>query len=94
MAVVKYKTNLFKPRLGVCSTWLASIDHTTNVKIPVWIKKATISFPKLLETPVIMIGPGKKYMKYFVTTVIRGVSTKMGESQPGPLLIVQFYILT
>ncbi|XP_028408257.1 NADPH-dependent diflavin oxidoreductase 1-like isoform X2 [Dendronephthya gigantea] len=58
MAVVKYKTNLFKPRVGVCSTWLASLDHTTNVKIPVWIKKATISFPKLLDTPVIMIGPG------------------------------------
>jgi sulfite reductase alpha subunit-like flavoprotein len=60
MAVVKYKTNLYKPRVGVCSTWLASLDERMkNVRIPVWIKKATISFPKSLETPVIMIGPGK-----------------------------------
>ncbi|CAB3983279.1 NADPH-dependent diflavin oxidoreductase 1-like [Paramuricea clavata] len=59
MAVVKYKTNLYKPRVGVCSTWLASLDERMkNVRIPVWIKKATISFPKTLETPVIMIGPG------------------------------------
>ena len=62
MAVVKYKTNLYKPRTGVCSTWLASLDQDEkmkNVKIPVWIKKATISFPKSLESPVIMIGPGR-----------------------------------
>lgn len=62
MAVVEYKTNLYKPRVGVCSTWLASIDQEErmkNVKIPVWIKKATISFPKSLEAPVIMIGPGE-----------------------------------
>ena len=61
MAVVKYKTNLYKARTGVCSTWLASLDQDERmkkVKIPVWIKKATISFPKSLEFPVIMIGPG------------------------------------
>lgn len=62
MAVVKYKTKLHKPRTGVCSTWLASLtqkDKIRDTKIPVWIKKATISFPKSLETPVILIGPGK-----------------------------------
>ncbi|XP_046844340.1 NADPH-dependent diflavin oxidoreductase 1-like isoform X2 [Xenia sp. Carnegie-2017] len=61
MAVVKYKTKLHKPRTGVCSTWLASLtqkDKIRDTKIPVWIKKATISFPKSLETPVILIGPG------------------------------------
>jgi sulfite reductase alpha subunit-like flavoprotein len=65
MAVVKYKTNLYKPRAGVCSTWLASLDkQVKNIKIPVWIKKATISFPKSLETPVIMIGPGEIFLLY------------------------------
>ena len=28
------------------------------VYVPVWVKKGTMSFPKSLETPVIMVGPG------------------------------------
>ena len=64
MAVVKYKTNLLVPRVGVCSTWLASLDEPgkmKSVRVPVWIKTATITFPKQEETPVIMIGPGKPW---------------------------------
>lgn len=26
VAVVRYKTKMFKPRAGLCSTWLASLD--------------------------------------------------------------------
>ena len=60
MAVVTYKTKLVKPRRGLCSTWLASLDSSNKVlRIPVWVKKGTISFPRALDSPVVMIGPGR-----------------------------------
>ncbi|KAK3605906.1 hypothetical protein CHS0354_017812 [Potamilus streckersoni] len=58
MAVVHYKTKLYKPRKGVCSTWLSSQDPVTNVRIPIWVRKGTIHFPTDPKTPVIMVGPG------------------------------------
>lgn len=59
VAVVNYKTKLFKPRRGLCSTWLASLDPLNkDLRVPVWIKKGTISFPKTVDAPTIMIGPG------------------------------------
>lgn len=57
MAVVKYKTKLYKPRLGVCSTWLSGMSPGT-CSVPIWVKKGTIAFPKDSDTPVIMVGPG------------------------------------
>ncbi|XP_071115588.1 NADPH-dependent diflavin oxidoreductase 1-like [Haliotis cracherodii] len=58
VAVVQYKTKLFKPRRGVCSTWLASLKADLDVTIPVWVKRGTIHFPTSLQTPAIMVGPG------------------------------------
>jgi sulfite reductase alpha subunit-like flavoprotein len=58
MAVVKYKTKMYKPRLGVCSTWLSGMSPGT-CSVPIWVKKGTIAFPKDSDTPVIMVGPGK-----------------------------------
>ena len=59
VAVVNYKTKLVKSRRGLCSTWLASLDSSkTDLRIPVWVKKGTISFPKALDVPTLMIGPG------------------------------------
>ncbi|XP_068695868.1 NADPH-dependent diflavin oxidoreductase 1-like [Montipora foliosa] len=59
VAVVNYKTKLVKSRRGLCSTWLASLDSSkTDLRIPVWVKKGTISFPKALDAPALMIGPG------------------------------------
>ncbi|XP_044174557.1 NADPH-dependent diflavin oxidoreductase 1-like [Acropora millepora] len=59
VAVVNYKTKLVKSRRGLCSTWLASLDSSQkNLRIPVWIKKGTISFPKDWNAPILMIGPG------------------------------------
>lgn len=59
VAVVNYKTKLVKPRRGLCSTWLASLDCCNkDLRVPVWIKKGTISFPKALDAPCLMIGPG------------------------------------
>lgn len=56
MAVVTYKTKMFKPRLGVCSTWLAGMSPGTIV--PLWVKKGTIAFPTDPACPVVMVGPG------------------------------------
>lgn len=62
MAVVRYKTKLLvKSRAGVCSTWLAGLDTSSQQtpRIPVWVKKGTIQFPGAGDpTPVIMVGPG------------------------------------
>lgn len=59
VAVVRYKTKLYKPRRGLCSTWLASLDPAQEeVYVPLWVKKGTLKFPKEKDTPVIMVGPG------------------------------------
>ncbi|KAM6975505.1 NADPH-dependent diflavin oxidoreductase 1 [Tautogolabrus adspersus] len=59
VAVVRYKTKMFKPRTGLCSTWLASLDpEQGEVFVPLWVKKGTLKFPKDADTPVIMVGPG------------------------------------
>ncbi|XP_078128386.1 NADPH-dependent diflavin oxidoreductase 1 [Sander vitreus] len=59
VAVVSYKTKMYKPRRGLCSTWLASLDPAQGeVYVPLWVKKGTMRFPKEKDTPVIMVGPG------------------------------------
>ncbi|XP_059406597.1 NADPH-dependent diflavin oxidoreductase 1 isoform X1 [Carassius carassius] len=59
VAVVKYKSMLFKPRKGLCSSWLASLDPSKgDVYVPLWVKKGSLSFPQDPDTPVIMVGPG------------------------------------
>ncbi|KAM9840892.1 NADPH-dependent diflavin oxidoreductase 1 [Aulostomus maculatus] len=59
MAVVRYKTKMYKPRRGLCSTWLASLDPAQgDVYVPLWVKKGTLKFPAEVATPVIMVGPG------------------------------------
>uniref|UniRef100_A0A8D3CNC3 NADPH-dependent diflavin oxidoreductase 1 n=1 Tax=Scophthalmus maximus TaxID=52904 RepID=A0A8D3CNC3_SCOMX len=59
VAVVRYKTKMFKPRQGLCSGWLASLDPAQGeVFVPLWVKKGSLTFPKESDTPVIMVGPG------------------------------------
>ncbi|XP_067662793.1 NADPH-dependent diflavin oxidoreductase 1-like [Haliotis asinina] len=58
VAVVRYRTKLFKPRRGVCSTWLSSLRADQDIYVPVWVKRGTIHFPTSLQTPTIMVGPG------------------------------------
>ncbi|TRY74302.1 hypothetical protein DNTS_002940 [Danionella cerebrum] len=59
LAVVKYKTMLLKPRKGLCSSWLASLDPSRGyIYVPLWVKKGGLRFPQDLDTPVIMVGPG------------------------------------
>ncbi|XP_026478400.1 NADPH-dependent diflavin oxidoreductase 1 [Ctenocephalides felis] len=56
VAVVEYRTILKSPRKGLCSNWLASLKK--GDKVWLWCKKGTMKFPKELETPLIMVGPG------------------------------------
>ncbi|XP_014675803.1 PREDICTED: NADPH-dependent diflavin oxidoreductase 1-like [Priapulus caudatus] len=58
MAVVEYRTKLLEPRRGVCSTWLSALTPGGDVKIPIWVKRGSIRFPREPTTPVIMVGPG------------------------------------
>ncbi|XP_054030534.1 NADPH-dependent diflavin oxidoreductase 1 [Dryobates pubescens] len=59
MAVVQYKTRLSKPRRGLCSSWLASLNpEQGDVWVPLWVKKGGLKFPADPDTPVVMIGPG------------------------------------
>ncbi|XP_072310185.1 NADPH-dependent diflavin oxidoreductase 1 [Eucyclogobius newberryi] len=58
VAVVCYKTKLYKPRRGLCSNWLASLEPKKEVYVPLWVKKGTLKFPKDKDTPVILVGPG------------------------------------
>ncbi|NXX99557.1 NDOR1 oxidoreductase, partial [Centropus bengalensis] len=59
VAVVRYKTRLSKPRRGLCSTWLASLNpEQGDVRVPLWVKKGGMKFPADPDTSVIMIGPG------------------------------------
>ncbi|XP_069940064.1 NADPH-dependent diflavin oxidoreductase 1 isoform X1 [Cherax quadricarinatus] len=58
VAVVQYQTILKRPRLGLCTNWLAR--QCVGKLVPVWIKSGTLTFPSLTEVipPVVMIGPG------------------------------------
>lgn len=76
VAVVNYKTKLVKPRKGLCSTWLASLEPSNKaLRVPVWVKKGTISFPRALDSPIVMIGPGRytshtiSYKRLFLSLV-------------------------
>lgn len=59
VAVVQYKTKLHKPRRGLCSTWLASLNpNAEDVRVPLWVKRGSLRFPRDADTPVILVGPG------------------------------------
>ncbi|KAL3041269.1 hypothetical protein OYC64_019463 [Pagothenia borchgrevinki] len=60
VAVVRYKTKMYKPRRGLCSSWFASLDPQAQgeVYVPLWVKKGSLKFPKEKDPPVIMVGPG------------------------------------
>ncbi|XP_008423034.1 NADPH-dependent diflavin oxidoreductase 1 [Poecilia reticulata] len=59
LAVVRYRTRLHRPRTGLCSNWLASLDpERGEVLVPLWVKRGGLRFPPDLDTPVVLVGPG------------------------------------
>ncbi|XP_034952313.1 NADPH-dependent diflavin oxidoreductase 1 [Chelonus insularis] len=54
VAIVEYKTIIVKPRIGLCSNWLKSLE--INDEILFTIQKGTFRFD--YTKPMILIGPG------------------------------------
>ncbi|XP_067296248.1 NADPH-dependent diflavin oxidoreductase 1 isoform X1 [Pseudorasbora parva] len=78
LAVVKYKTLLFKPRKGLCSCWLASLEPSKgDVYVPLWVKKGSLTFPRDPDSPVIMVGPGTGVAPFRSAIQERAVQGKM-----------------
>lgn len=56
VAVVKYYSRLKAPRLGLCSNWMKDLQPNDRIRLS--IQKGTFKFPKEINTPLIMVGPG------------------------------------
>ncbi|PWN39920.1 riboflavin synthase domain-like protein, partial [Ceraceosorus guamensis] len=56
IALVKYRTRLDKPRRGVCSRWVETLEPGTI--LPVRFKRGTLRLPQSPQTPVVFVGPG------------------------------------
>lgn len=56
VAVVTYKTMISRPREGLCSNWLKSLQR--GYKVRGVIKKGTFKFPDDNTIPIVMVGPG------------------------------------
>jgi len=64
VAVVRYRTLMKAPRVGVCSTYLAalrSVGHAECVAgdtVGVWLRQGCLRLPAEPSAPLVMIGPG------------------------------------
>ncbi|ORZ09116.1 hypothetical protein BCR41DRAFT_309714 [Lobosporangium transversale] len=58
IAIVHYKTKLFKWRTGVCTRWLKALQAAPPAQFWVRIQRGTLKLPKDPAVPVICIGPG------------------------------------
>jgi sulfite reductase alpha subunit-like flavoprotein len=76
IAIVHYKTKLWKWRSGICTKWLKNLHAAdeleaegTTIKEPsqFWIRiqRGTLKLPKDPSVPLICIGPGKTTMFIF-----------------------------
>ncbi|KAK4477695.1 hypothetical protein RD792_016943 [Penstemon davidsonii] len=57
VSVVSWTTPYKRKRMGLCSSWLASLDPNQRVVIPVWFNKGSLP-PPPPSLPLILIGPG------------------------------------
>lgn len=56
VAVVEYRTRMATPRRGLCSNWLKTL--VTGDRVRISIRNGTFKFPKSIDIPYIMVGPG------------------------------------
>ncbi|XP_076883478.1 NADPH-dependent diflavin oxidoreductase 1-like [Bidens hawaiensis] len=57
VSIVSWTTPFKRKRNGLCSSWLASLDHNQCVCIPAWFHKGCLPAPDP-SLPLILIGPG------------------------------------
>ncbi|KAL8161907.1 hypothetical protein V2J09_013396 [Rumex salicifolius] len=79
--VVSWVTPLKRKRVGLCSTWLASLDPQQGVTIPVWFQKGSLS-PPLPSLPLILVGPGTGCAPFRGFVAERAVQSKHGSTAP------------
>ncbi|PNH06259.1 NADPH-dependent diflavin oxidoreductase ATR3 [Tetrabaena socialis] len=64
VALVRYSTPYKRPKVGLCSAYLASLDPEAaaaageEVRVAVWTERGCLRMPKSLATPLILVGPG------------------------------------
>lgn len=56
IAVVEYKTRIPKPRRGLCSSWIKTLNPGDRVRVT--IKNGTMKIPQETDRPFVMVGPG------------------------------------
>ena len=81
VAVVKYKSKLVEPRLGLCSNFLANCSP--GHKIPIWIKSGTMKIPQDPKIPLIMVGPGTG-----VAPFRSMIQDELGSGVPRPMVLI------
>lgn len=56
------------------------LDVSEEVSVPLWVKKGTLKFPKDMDTPVIMVGPGTGVAPFRSAIQERIAEGKTGEA--------------
>jgi sulfite reductase alpha subunit-like flavoprotein len=55
VAVVQFATRMSTPRVGLCSSWLATLAAGTD--LPMWVCRGSFKLPSD-DLPLVMVGPG------------------------------------
>ncbi|XP_016978879.2 NADPH-dependent diflavin oxidoreductase 1 [Drosophila rhopaloa] len=84
VAVVEYKTIMHTPRLGLCSNWLKNLESGAELRGVV--KKGTMVWPKDLNIPLIMVGPGTGIAP-FRSIIQNRLHAQSTGSSIGPLIV-------
>ncbi|XP_017042647.1 NADPH-dependent diflavin oxidoreductase 1 [Drosophila ficusphila] len=84
VAVVEYKTIMHTPRLGLCSNWLKNLQPQSELRG--LVKKGTMTWPKDLSTPLIMVGPGTGIAP-FRSIIQNRLHAKSKGSSIGPMVV-------
>lgn len=79
MAVVDWVTTFKRKRIGLCSSWLASLNPKKGkVFVPIWFTKGAITLPSP-AMPLILVGPGTGCAPFRAFIEEREAMAKTGE---------------
>lgn len=82
VSVVSWTTPYKRKRIGLCSSWLASLDpQQQRVLIPAWITKGSLA-PPPPSLPLILIGPGTGCAPFRGFVEERALQSKFGPTAP------------
>ncbi|KZV53872.1 NADPH-dependent diflavin oxidoreductase 1-like [Dorcoceras hygrometricum] len=81
VSVVTWTTPYKRKRLGLCSSWLASLDPRQNIPIAAWFKKGSLP-PPPPSLPLILIGPGTGCAPFRGFVEERALQNESGPTAP------------